>query len=611
MALLSVLHRASPENPSTTLGNPATWLVDAFGGGSSTSGVAVTPQSAMGSTAVFAAIRLIAQTIGSLPCMLYQRTDERSKDVARRNPLYRVLHDEANPDMPAQQFFELVTGHAVGWGNGYAEIEWSGRGEVKAFWPLAPDRVRIERRNGERIYWVQVPAGDGKGDVQVALRAENVLHVPGFGYDGVQGYSPIKVCRDAIGLAIATEKFGSSLFANGSRPSGILSHPKNLSAPAREELRRTWDQFQTGLSNAQRVAVLEEDMKWTPTTIAPDDAQFLQTRQFQVAEIARLFGVPPHLIQDLTRSTFSNIEHQGIEFVTHTMRPWAVRWEKQLNLKCIPIAQQETLFAEFKLDALLRGDTGSRFAAYKTGIEGGWFSPNDVRALENMNPREGGDHYQDTPVGGAPNAAPAAQDAPDAEDPPVDTTVDAKPPEKKALDVAAWHATLPALEDALHRADRRANQVKDLTGHGEYVARAILPALRGYAAAIAGGPVPAADGPLETFARAWGEAEDRKQAPALRAAECLARCAALLAADRPQATSDDRWLGVLDLMQRQSDAVAQLAARPLPTIPVPEVDVRVSPLTMGEELEYTHVRGEDHRITATRVRRVKPNREGE
>ena len=225
------------------------------------------------------------------------------------------------------------------------------------------------------------------------LRGEFVLHLRGLGSNGIIGYSPIQLHRQAIGLTQAAEQFGATLFKNNARPAAVLEHPGELGADAQTRLRKSWEELHTGLENQHRIAILEEGMKLHEVGIPPDDAQFLQTRKFQTLEIARIYRMQPHLIQDLEHATFSNIEHQGIEFVVHTLRPWLVRWEQRILLQLFLERERDEFFAEFNVDALLRGDIASRYTAYATGRQWGWLSRNDVREKENMNPIAGGDDY--------------------------------------------------------------------------------------------------------------------------------------------------------------------------------------------------------------------------
>jgi HK97 family phage portal protein len=227
-----------------------------------------------------------------------------------------------------------------------------------------------------------------------ALRREDVLHIPGLGFDGLIGYSPIAMAKNAIGMAIATEEYGASFFANGANPGGVLEHPGVVKDPKR--VRESWNAVYQGSSNAHRVAVLEEGMKFQAIGIPPEQAQFLETRKFQINEIARIFRVAPHLLADLEKSSFSNIEQQSLEFVKYTLDPWVIRWEMSIQKALFSTAEKQQYFVRFNLDGLLRGDYASRMQGYATGVQNGFLSPNDVRSLENMNliPAElGGDLY--------------------------------------------------------------------------------------------------------------------------------------------------------------------------------------------------------------------------
>lgn len=368
--------------------------------GSSAAGIAVTEHRATTLAAVYAAVRVIAESLASLPVVTYERI-ERGKQRAPSHPVYQLLHERPNPEMTPFQFIETMTGHALLTGNGYAEIEWNGRAQPVALWPIVPDRVRVERTGGAKRFVVSLPSGES-----VVIAPENMLHLPGFGFDGLVGHSPVKLMRQTLSLALAAEEFGARFYGNGSRPGGIITVPGKLSREAKERIKASWEQMQGGLSNTHRVALLEEGMSWQQVTINPDDAQFLATREFQVTEIARIFRVPPHMIGDLTRSTFSNIEQQSLEFVIHTLRPWAVRWEQAVGYALFSDYGAGQYFAEFVMDALLRGDLASRYGAYAIGRNNGWLSANDIRERENMNPLPGdqGDVYL-VPV----NMAPADQ----------------------------------------------------------------------------------------------------------------------------------------------------------------------------------------------------------
>lgn len=365
----------------STLANPAEWLVEALVGNKSASGRSVTPATAMQSTAVFACVRVLAETVASLPLHVYRRLPQGGKERATEHYLYPVLHDQPNPEMTSFELRETLMGHLCLWGNAYAEIVRDGGGRVRELWPLRPDKMTVKREDGELRYYYQLPDG-----TIAALRQQQVMHIRGLGGDGVMGYSPIRLAREAIGLALATEEFGAGFFGQGAHPGGIIEYPGKLSDQAYERYKKSVQEAYGGLGKAHRLMVLEEGLKYTQVGIPPEDAQFLSTREFQVIEIARIFRVPPYLLQDFSRATFSNVEHTAISFVVHTVRPWLVRWEQAVKRDLIPPAEQREYFAEFLVDGLLRGDIQSRYNAYAVGRQNGWLSADDIRELENMNP---------------------------------------------------------------------------------------------------------------------------------------------------------------------------------------------------------------------------------
>lgn len=370
------------ETRSVDLTAPPRWFTD-FLGHQTATGVSVTPDTAMRSTAVFACVRVLSESEASLPLITYERLPAGGKRRAVNHALYQLLHDLPNPEMTAIEFREVLTGHAALRGNGLAEIEFNSAGAVKALWPLRPDKVeRLERLSGGKLVYVyRMP-----DNTLVGLPAERVFHVKGPSSDGLWGYSPIRVAMEAVGLALATEEFGARFFGNGARPGVVLEHPGKLSQAAYERLKESYTTEHEGLSNAHRAKILEEGMKIHEIGVAPDEAQFLETRKFQVREIARLYRMQPHMIQDLEQATFSNIEHQGIEFVTHTLRPWLVRWEQAIYRNLMTPMERTNFFAEHLVDGLLRGDIQSRYQAYAIGRQNGWFNADDIRELENMNP---------------------------------------------------------------------------------------------------------------------------------------------------------------------------------------------------------------------------------
>ena len=356
--------------------------------GSTSSGKTVNERTAMQTTAVYACVRILAETIASLPLHTYVNT-ESGKEKARGHPIYYLLSDSPNPEMTSFVFRETLMGHLLLWGNSYSQIIRDGHGKVVALYPLLPDKMKVERSENGEVYYLYTSEGK-----EYLLRNTEVLHIPGLGFDGLIGYSPIAMAKNAIGMALATEEYGAKFFANGANPGGVLEHPGVVKDPHR--IRDSWNQVYQGTSNAHRVAVLEEGMKFSPIGIPPEQAQFLETRKYQTEEICRIFRVPPHLVGDLERATFSNIEHQSISFVVHTIRPWLVRIEQSINKALFTEKEKEKYFVSFLVEGLLRGDYESRMRGYSIGIQNGFMSPNDVRSLENMNPippEEGGNTY--------------------------------------------------------------------------------------------------------------------------------------------------------------------------------------------------------------------------
>ncbi len=366
-----------------------------FGG--STSGKAVTERSAMQMTAVYACVRILAESIAGLPLHVYQYNNKGGKEKAAEHPLFFLLHDEPNPEMTSFVFRETLMTHLLLWGNAYAQVIRNGRGEVTALYPLMSSRMRVDRDETGRLYYEYTRYGDEAGRPQcetVKLSPADVLHIPGLGFDGLVGYSPIAMAKNAIGMAMACEEFGAKFFANGAAPGGVLEHPGVLKDPAR--VRESWNATFGGSGNANKVAVLEEGMKYTPISISPNEAQFLETRKFQIDEIARIFRVPPHMVGDLEKSSFSNIEQQSLEFVKYTVGPWVTRWEQSLERSLLAHAERGRYLIKFNLDGLLRGDYESRMNGYATARQNGWMSANDIRELENMDrisAEEGGDLY--------------------------------------------------------------------------------------------------------------------------------------------------------------------------------------------------------------------------
>ena len=292
--------------------------------GSSAAGKSVTASTAIQMSTVYACVRVIAETIASLPLHVYQNQGEGSAK-ALEHPLYPILHDEPNSEMTSFVWRETMIAHLLLWGNAYCQIIRSGRNQILGLYPLLPDRMEVDRDSAGALTYTY----SANGGQTVKLRPEDVLHIPGLGFDGIMGYSPIALEKNAIGLGLASEEYGSKFFSNGARPSGILTHPNTVKDP--KKLRDSWNAAYGGSNNSGRVAVLEENMSYTPISMPNSEAQFLETRKFQVSEICRIYRVPPHMVGDLEHATFSNIEHQFISFAVHTIRPWVVRLEQSMN----------------------------------------------------------------------------------------------------------------------------------------------------------------------------------------------------------------------------------------------------------------------------------------
>ncbi len=391
MGIFSGLFKSRDKPTDSTVGSRYTFYM-----GSSTSGKTVTERSAMQMTAVYSCVRILAEAIAGLPLHVYRYNSDGGKEKAIDHSLYLILHDEPNPEMSSFVFRETLMTHLLLWGNAYAQIIRNSKGEVVALYPLMPNKMSVDRDENGQLYYQYLRSIDevgGKSET-VILKPADVLHIPGLGFDGLVGYSPIAMAKNAIGLAIATEEYGAKFFANGAAPSGVLEHPGTIKDPQR--VREAWQSQFGGSQNSGKIAVLEEGMKYTPISISPEQAQFLETRKFQINEIARIFRVPPHMVGDLEKSSFSNIEQQSLEFVKYTLDPWVIRWEQSIMRTLLTPEEKKSYFVKFNLEGLLRGDYQSRMNGYATARQNGWMSANDIRELENLDriPAEaGGDLY--------------------------------------------------------------------------------------------------------------------------------------------------------------------------------------------------------------------------
>ena len=403
--LLNRISQRSVYGPNTP-GNPDPWMVAYWGGQPATSGTVVSETTALSWTALMCGIRFISETIATLPLRVYRRdqADPRKKERLFDHPIAQLVR-EPNPEQSWFEFMELSLMHAILWGNSYAQIIWSGGGEPLELWPLNPDRCSLRRdARGRLIYQVALPRDDlGSTGGMAYLSAEDVLHVRGPSRWGLLGERLVHTNREAIGLGLATEEFAARFFGQGMHAGGILTHPGQLSKQAKERLADDVDRQAGGLTRSHRTAIFEEGMKWVQTTIEPEKAQFLGVRQFQVTEAARMLRVPPHLLYDLSRATFANIEHQSIEAVVFTILPWARRYESRIDKQLISVKMQNLIYTKFELDGMLRGDSAARNASFTAGRQGGWYSQNDVREILDMNPIPGGNVYTTTPAGSPPN----------------------------------------------------------------------------------------------------------------------------------------------------------------------------------------------------------------
>lgn len=361
---------------------PEKWLIDWVNGGvESNAGVQVSENSALNFSAVFRCVNLLSNTVGMLPCKVYKWLSE-GKEVAYNHNLYTLLHDLPNPYTTAFRFRQTLMGHLLTWGNAYAWITYKGDGNIDSLWILRPDRMEL-KVGGQNLveYWYNF---GGKNKRQ--LQSWEVLHIPGFGYDGVKGYSIIEHARESIGLGLATEQFGSRYFGKGLHPGMIIEHPGQLSPKAHENLKTDIKEKYQGLGKSHEFMLLEEGMKANDVGMPMEDAQFLETRKFQIADIARWYGVPPHLVGDLEKATFSNIEQQSIEFVVYCLQPWLTLWEQEQGRQLLGNSERKRYFIGFVIEGLLRGDFATRQSGYSIGRQWGWYSADDIRELENLNP---------------------------------------------------------------------------------------------------------------------------------------------------------------------------------------------------------------------------------
>jgi HK97 family phage portal protein len=369
-----------------TLDQPSPQLLQTLGGISTSAGVNVTESSILTLTAVWRAVNILSGTIAALPLHVYKRNDDgsRLRDDVHRSAL--VLN-QPNKNTTDFIFRETLQAVLLMWGNTYAIIRRDDNGYPKELIMAHPSSVLPLLREEERYYQVRVD------NYVYTVPGKDMIHVPGLSFDGKQGYSPLTVMRESMGLSLAAQTFGARFFGSGANMDGVIQVPGSLNDTAYDRIRTSWNEKYRGLSKSHNTAILEGDAKYVRIGIPPEDAQFLETRQFQIAEVARMFGIAPHLLMDLERATHNNIEHQGMEFVMFTLTPWIKRWEAELNKKLFNADDRGKYFCEFNLNGLLRGDSKARSDYYRAMFSIGSMSPNQIRKLENEPPYEGGDQY--------------------------------------------------------------------------------------------------------------------------------------------------------------------------------------------------------------------------
>jgi len=415
-----------------SLRDPA--LVTLFGGSGSDAGVVVTESTAMQSSPIWCAIRVISETVGSLPLILYERSEDgRGRKVAAEHPLYELLYCMPHPEITAMLWAETLMGHVLAYGNAYAEVVRGPTGEILSLPILRPDWMAPRRDDsGQLIYEYRHP----RVGTHQYLPSE-IFHLRGLGFDGLVGYSVIRMARESIGLTMAAERFGAKFFGSGAKPSGVLTHPGRLSDDARGRLRQDFERMHQGVNNSHRVAILEEGMKWDALGIPPDDAQFLQTRQFQLQEVARWFNIPVGKLRGQGAS-YASMEAENLVFLTETIRPYLVRIEQEIYAKLLTGVERRIYFAEHMIDDLLRADQAARYNAYAIGRNWGWLSVNEIRSKEGLDPIAGGDSYLQ-PLNMQPIQAPLGPSAPTSSPsvgtvtPAVTPTTDGEPPIYEAV----------------------------------------------------------------------------------------------------------------------------------------------------------------------------------
>lgn len=370
-------------NAETTLTGAK--ILELFGGATTASGVSVNEEKAIGLSAVYSAVRVISESLAVLPLQVFKRTSK-GRDLMYDHPLYRILHDEPNTYQTAFTWRETGAAHQCLWGNAYSYIQRDALGRIFGLIPIEPSWMEPKldtKRN--KIFYVL----NGK-DV---IEQSNIIHTPALSFDGIKGKSPVQLARESYGLAFAQETYGAKFFGNGANLNGVITHPGKISEKALKNLQASWNKKYGGIDNAQKTAILEEGMKLEKMSVPPEEAQFLESRKFQINEVARWFRIPPHLLADLDRATFNSVEQLDIGFIKYSLSPWLKRWEQELNRKLLTEDEKKDHYIEFNVEGFLRGDVKTRTEYYSKMIASRVLNPNEVRRMENRNDYEGGDEY--------------------------------------------------------------------------------------------------------------------------------------------------------------------------------------------------------------------------
>lgn len=354
------------------------------------SGMKINDETAFQISAFWDCIKILSEDVATLPLFLYKKL-EKGKIKAENHSLYEILNSQPNEEMLSINLLEMLMVNILLWGNAYIHKIYNKAGEIIELWPLYSKYMEIKRDKNNNLFYRYTEPGNEKD-----FNKDNLINITGLTMDGITGLSILKYARESLGLTMATEKFGSAFFGNGTKPSGVLELPDNGRCKDKDAVRAEWNKLYQGVENSNRIAILDYGMKYKPVGIPPEDAQFLQTRQYQIPEICRWFRMPPHKVADLSNATFSNIEHQGIEYVSNTLRPWLVRIEKTLSRGLLNQKEKKKFFIQFNVDALLRGDFTTRMEGYAKARQNGWLNADDIREFEDMNPMPdgaGGEKY--------------------------------------------------------------------------------------------------------------------------------------------------------------------------------------------------------------------------